>query len=61
MVTGEFTRGPASLGIEYAEQRAWTERERIEVMIAEARNDLRDPNIHAYAECHVVYGRKPVV
>jgi hypothetical protein len=36
-------------------------RERIEVMIARARNDLRDPNIHAYAECYVVYGRKPVV
>jgi hypothetical protein len=35
-------------------------RERIEVMIAQARNDLRDPNIHAYAECYVVYGRKPV-
>jgi trans-aconitate methyltransferase len=36
-------------------------RERIEVMIANARNDLRDPNIHAYAECYVVYGRKPVL
>ena len=36
-------------------------RERIEVMIAKARNDLRDPGIHAYAECYVAYGRKPVV
>jgi hypothetical protein len=23
------------------------------------RNDLRDRNIHAYAEVYVVYGRKP--
>lgn len=35
-------------------------RERIEVLIARARSNLRDPNIHAYAECYVAYGRKPV-
>jgi SAM-dependent methyltransferase len=34
-------------------------RERIEVLLAKARNDLKNPNIHAYAECYVVYGRKP--
>ena len=35
--------------------------EHIEVMIATARNDLRNPDIHANAECYVAYGRKPVV
>ena len=35
-------------------------KERIETLIARARNDLRDTNIHAYAECYVVYGRKPL-
>jgi hypothetical protein len=34
-------------------------REKIEVLLAKARNDLRNPDIHAYAECYVVYGRKP--
>ncbi|KUJ09365.1 S-adenosyl-L-methionine-dependent methyltransferase [Mollisia scopiformis] len=34
-------------------------RERIEILIARAREDLKDPNIHAYAECYVAYGRKP--
>jgi hypothetical protein len=33
-------------------------RERIEELIARARDDLKDPKIHAYAECYVVYGRK---
>jgi hypothetical protein len=36
-------------------------RERIDELIALARKDLRDQNIHAYAECYVVYGRKPGV
>lgn len=34
-------------------------RERIEVLIAAAREDLNNPNIHAYAECYVAYGRRP--
>lgn len=34
-------------------------RERIEVAIANARADLSNRNIHAYAECYVAYGRKP--
>ncbi|KAH7381937.1 S-adenosyl-L-methionine-dependent methyltransferase [Cadophora sp. MPI-SDFR-AT-0126] len=34
-------------------------RERIEVLIAAARKDLSNPNIHACAECYVAYGRKP--
>lgn len=33
-------------------------REKIGVLLANARNDLKDSNIHAYAECYVVYGRK---
>lgn len=32
--------------------------ERIEVLLAEVRNDLKDRRIHAYAEVYVVYGRK---
>lgn len=35
-------------------------KEEIEELIALAQKDLSDPNIHAYAECYVVYGRKPV-
>ncbi|RDW65600.1 hypothetical protein BP5796_10292 [Coleophoma crateriformis] len=35
-------------------------RERIEELLAKAREDLKNPSIHAYAECYVVYGRKPV-
>ena len=34
-------------------------KERIDDLIMRAKNDLRDPNIHAYAECYVVHGRKP--
>lgn len=34
-------------------------RERIEDLIARAREDLRNPGIHAFAECYVAYGRKP--
>jgi hypothetical protein len=34
--------------------------ERIEVLLAEVRNDLRDRSIHAYAEVYIVYGRKPL-
>ncbi|KAM3081282.1 hypothetical protein ACMFMG_005239 [Clarireedia jacksonii] len=35
-------------------------KERIDGLIEEARKDLKDPKIHAYAECYVVYGRKPL-
>ncbi|PQE04462.1 hypothetical protein CJF31_00007286 [Rutstroemia sp. NJR-2017a BVV2] len=35
-------------------------KERIEGLIEEARKDLKDPKVHAYAECYVVYGRKPL-
>lgn len=33
--------------------------ERIEVLLAGVRNDLKDRKIHAYAEVYIVYGRKP--
>lgn len=36
----------------------WSQ-ERIEVLIARAREDLKDSGVHAYAECYVAYGRKP--
>jgi trans-aconitate methyltransferase len=35
-------------------------REQIEVMITMARKDLNNLNIHAYAECYVAYGKKPL-
>jgi len=35
-------------------------KERIEELIEKARNDLKNPNIHAYAEFYIVYGRKPL-
>ncbi|KAE9373877.1 S-adenosyl-L-methionine-dependent methyltransferase [Stipitochalara longipes BDJ] len=35
------------------------EKERIDGLIERARGDLRNTAIHAYAECYVVYGRKP--
>lgn len=34
-------------------------REMIETLLTKAREDLKNPNIHAFAECYVVYGRKP--
>lgn len=30
------------------------------VLIAKARNDIRDPKIHSYVQFHCVYGQKPV-
>lgn len=44
--------GGLSLGL------GW-ERERIDGLIERARSDLEDTKIHAFAECYVVYGRKP--
>jgi hypothetical protein len=35
-------------------------KERIDDLIERAREDLKDTGIHAYAECYVVYGRKPM-
>lgn len=31
----------------------------IEALIAAARQDLSNPDIHAHAECYVAYGRRP--
>ena len=42
----------------YTRVLGWS-KERIEVLLAQARNDLKDKSIHAYAEVYVVYGRKP--
>jgi len=35
-------------------------KEKVEELLTEARKDLRDTRIHAYAEVYVVYGRKPL-
>jgi hypothetical protein len=41
-------------------QNGWgMEREEIEVLLAGARADLRNPNIHAYQKVYCVYGRRP--
>jgi len=34
-------------------------KDRIDALIERAREDLKNTGIHAYAECYVVYGRKP--
>jgi ubiquinone/menaquinone biosynthesis C-methylase UbiE len=36
----------------------WT-RPRVEILLAQVRNDLKNRAIHAYAEVYVVHGRKP--
>ena len=51
--------GVVAWGLSTLTRVGWS-REEVEGLLGEARRDLRDTNIHAYAEIYVIYGRKPL-
>lgn len=58
MVAVESSGWPGRLRLIDAFKGFGWSKERIEVLLEKAREDLKNTRIHAYAECYVVYGMK---